>query len=92
MSSRFRFAPSHHHHIHTTGKEQEWWEERNLDPLKIASALWRQSRQQYATREASLPEPSRDGTEARPEAAGDQGSKASVERTSGPLDNASGQT
>jgi hypothetical protein len=36
----------HHHNIHTTGKEREWWKERNIDPLKIASALWQQSRQQ----------------------------------------------
>ena len=34
----------HHHHIHTTGKEREWWQERNIDPLKIANALWQQSR------------------------------------------------
>ena len=27
----------HHHHIHTTGKEREWWQERNIDPLKVAS-------------------------------------------------------
>jgi len=67
---------THHHHVHTMGKEQEWWQERNLDPLKVASALWRQSRQQNATREASVPVPSCDGTEVRPEAAGDQESKA----------------
>ena len=35
----------HHHHIHTTGKEREWWQERNIDPLKIANALWQQSRE-----------------------------------------------
>jgi hypothetical protein len=40
----------HHHHIHTTGKEREWWQERNVDPLKIANALWQQSRE----RELSL--------------------------------------
>ena len=34
----------HHHNIHTTGKEREWWQERSIDPLKIANALWRQSR------------------------------------------------
>jgi Rad52/22 family double-strand break repair protein len=85
---------THHHHIHTTGKEQEWWQERNLDPLKIASALWRQSRQQYATREASLPEPSRDPIEGRPEAAGDSGSKpgGTAARTSAPIDNANSGT
>ena len=30
----------HHHQIHTTGKEREWWQERNIDPLKVASRLW----------------------------------------------------
>ena len=47
----------HHHHIHTTGKEREWWQERNIDPLKVASALWRQSRERHpVAREADLPE------------------------------------
>jgi DNA recombination protein Rad52 len=32
----------HHHHVHTTGKEQEWWQERNIDPLKVAGDLWQQ--------------------------------------------------
>ena len=35
----------HHHHIHTTGKEREWWQERNIDPIKIANTLWQQSRE-----------------------------------------------
>ena len=47
---------THHHHIHTTGKEREWWQERNIDPLKAASALWRQSRERYPLApEADLP-------------------------------------
>ena len=29
---------THHHQIHTTGKEREWWQERNIDPL-ISRAL-----------------------------------------------------
>ena len=29
----------HHHNIHTTGKEREWWQERNIDPLEIAKAF-----------------------------------------------------
>ena len=33
----------HHHHMHSTGKEREWWQERNIDPLVVAGALWRQS-------------------------------------------------
>ena len=49
----------HHHHIHTTGKEQEWWQERNIDPLKIASGLWQKSRERYpAAREGALSESS----------------------------------
>jgi len=47
---------THHHLIHTTGKEREWWQERNIDPLKVASALWRQSRERHPlAREADLP-------------------------------------
>jgi hypothetical protein len=34
----------HHHQIHTTGKEREWWEERNVDPLVVASRLWQDTR------------------------------------------------
>ena len=37
----------HHHHIHTTGKEREWWLERNIDPLKVANRLWREGRERY---------------------------------------------
>jgi hypothetical protein len=35
----------HHHQIHTTGKEREWWQERKIDPLTIAQVLWQQSRE-----------------------------------------------
>jgi hypothetical protein len=34
---------THHHHIHETTKEREWWLERKIDPLLIARALWRES-------------------------------------------------
>jgi hypothetical protein len=37
----------HHHNIHRTGKEQEWWQERNIDPLIVANSLWQQSRERY---------------------------------------------
>ena len=43
----------HHHHIHTTGKEQEWWLERNIDPLKVSRELW-QKRSEHLPREAHL--------------------------------------
>jgi hypothetical protein len=36
----------HHHNIHNTGREQEWWEKRKIDPLAIASQLWQQRRAQ----------------------------------------------
>jgi hypothetical protein len=35
----------HHQQIHATGKENAWWQNRNIDPLKVAAALWQQSRQ-----------------------------------------------
>ena len=35
----------HHHNIHTTGKEREWWQEHDIDPLKVAADLWQQSRE-----------------------------------------------
>ena len=38
---------THHHQIHTTGREREWWQQRNIDPLIIASALWQQSRDRH---------------------------------------------
>jgi hypothetical protein len=37
---------THHQHIHTTGNERGWWQERNIDPLKIANTLWQQRREQ----------------------------------------------
>ena len=37
----------HHHQIHTTGKEREWWQEHNVDPLIVANRLWRQSRERH---------------------------------------------
>jgi hypothetical protein len=33
----------HHRQLHDTGKERDWWQERNIDPLKIAGALWHRS-------------------------------------------------
>jgi hypothetical protein len=33
----------HHDQNHSTGKERDWWQERNIDPLTIAHSLWRQS-------------------------------------------------
>jgi len=39
----------HHRNIHTTGKEKEWWQERNIDPLKVADVLWQKSRECHPT-------------------------------------------
>jgi DNA recombination protein Rad52 len=33
----------HHSENHATGDERRWWQERNIDPLTVASDLWRQS-------------------------------------------------
>ena len=38
----------HHDEIHRTLREKEWWQERNVDPLPVAAALWRES-QQHST-------------------------------------------
>lgn len=34
----------HHDEIHRTTKEEAWWRERDIDPLALAAALWRESR------------------------------------------------
>jgi DNA recombination protein Rad52 len=34
----------HHRQLHQTTKERDWWQERKIDPLMIAAALWRESR------------------------------------------------
>jgi hypothetical protein len=47
----------HHHQIHTTGKEREWWEERNVDPLIVAGRLWQENRERSAAT-PQLEEPS----------------------------------
>jgi len=33
----------HHRQLRQTTKEREWWQERKIDPLMIADALWRES-------------------------------------------------
>ena len=48
----------HHGDLHTTTKELEWWQERKIDPLIIARALWRESRKRdgNSTEAANTPE------------------------------------
>jgi hypothetical protein len=59
-----------HHHIHTTGKEREWWRERNIDPLRVANDLWQRSRARHpAAREASQAETLENGVVEGSEAA-----------------------
>ena len=43
----------HHNEVHKTGREQQWWIDRNVEPLKIAITLWRDSRE----RKLLAPEP-----------------------------------
>jgi DNA recombination protein Rad52 len=33
----------HHSENHATGDERRWWQERKIDPLTVAHALWRES-------------------------------------------------
>ncbi|MGB6910013.1 MAG: Rad52/Rad22 family DNA repair protein [Methyloceanibacter sp.] len=35
-----------HHQNHSTGDERRWWQERNIDPLKVAEELWQKSHEQ----------------------------------------------
>ncbi|ODR97428.1 hypothetical protein AUC69_12530 [Methyloceanibacter superfactus] len=35
----------HHNEVHKTGREQQWWVDRNVEPLKVAATLWRESRE-----------------------------------------------
>ena len=57
VSDEFTIPLCAHHEIHTTGKEREWWQERDIDPVRIASELWQQSRERYpAVADADLAE------------------------------------
>ena len=72
MSDEFTvpLCATHHHNIHTTGKEREWWQERKIDPLIIASCLWQQSRERYsAAREVDRADDPENGADKRIEAA-----------------------
>src|SRR5262249_13867516 len=44
---------SHHRELHRSGDEYLWWENRGLDPLKLARKLWKKTR---ATRAPKLAE------------------------------------
>jgi hypothetical protein len=58
----------HHHQIHTTGKEREWWEERNIDPRLVANRLWHERRgRASATQENNVEEGPRISLHPEPE-------------------------
>ena len=79
----------HHDNIHTTGKEREWWHERNIDPLKVANALWRHSRERYPVPrdKADLPRVLEDRVDQRQSLA--QASDDATVGTPDPIDGAS---
>jgi hypothetical protein len=33
----------HHNEVHRVGREENWWRERNIEPMGIAQSLWQQS-------------------------------------------------
>jgi len=35
----------HHQQNHATGNERLWWQEHKIDPLAVATRLWRESQQ-----------------------------------------------
>jgi DNA recombination protein Rad52 len=48
----------HHSENHSTGNERLWWEQHKIDPLAVASALWRQGRMPAKPSEAvNAPDP-----------------------------------
>jgi hypothetical protein len=34
----------HHHAVHRAGDERAWWKESGIDPIKVASKLWKRTR------------------------------------------------
>jgi hypothetical protein len=74
----------HHHQIHTTGKEREWWDERNIDPLKVAISLWQHSRD----RDSAIGEPASTEMEFSPEQSEPNDKSAEVAVASVPAINA----
>ena len=49
---------THHHQLHNTTKEREWWQERKIDPLMIAGTLWRESQRRCPNSAQADKEPS----------------------------------
>ena len=40
------FAQTHHSSLHTMGDEENWWKERQTDPVAHAMRLWQEIRNQ----------------------------------------------
>jgi len=51
----------HHAENHTRGDERSWWEQHKIDPLVVASALWRQGR--IPSHEIAAPQTDQEGDE-----------------------------
>ena len=34
---------THHHELHMRGNEREWWQDKGIEPLKVADELWHDS-------------------------------------------------
>jgi len=52
----------HHQENHTVGNERQWWQDRKLDPLMVASKLWEESRQLEQPPEAGNDLPRKQGS------------------------------
>ena len=52
----------HHRELHQAGNETTWWENRKIDPLKIANELWEQTHPQSVSVVSTQP----DNQQARP--------------------------
>jgi hypothetical protein len=48
---------SHHRSVHRAGNEQVWWQQAGIDPLKVASKLWKHTHtdERRIGRQQSLP-------------------------------------
>jgi hypothetical protein len=51
----------HHSENHGTGNERRWWQERKIDPLAVARALWGESK--GITRSSEEPRADKSGCE-----------------------------
>ena len=45
----------HHRLVHRVGNEAAWWQDRGIDPLKVARKLWGETRRAEGRKELSAP-------------------------------------